>query len=533
MDLTKEAPVVTAAGRYDNYSSTRDPHLRRGRACSELTIPTLLPPEGATGATEFYQPYQSVGADGVNNLAAKLLMVLFPAGESFFRFTIDEFTIEELMQKAGGQQEGALARAQFESALGKLERSIVNRMEETGARKVIFEALLHLIVTGNGLLYVDKQGKLKFFRLDKYVVKRDLEGNILEIIVKECISRLAVPPAIKAILSKNPEADKHKTDTEDVQVYTWVKRKDNGGWEGHQEVEGQKVPGTEFSYPAGKSAWLVLRWTAVSGEDYGRGRCEEYYGDLYSLEEAERSTVKHAAVASKVVGLVNPGGITDPDALAEAESGEIIEGNAKDVTFLQVEKAHDFQIVRSIAEDRKERLERAFLLFSQRNAERVTAEEIRTVISELNQTIGGVYSILSEEFQRPLVVRLQFQMEKAGDLPKLPEGVVSPKIIAGLDGLGRSSDMGKLDILLSGVSDLFTPEALKQWVNVGDYIARRAAALGIDTKGLIRTSEEVQQSEDRGRLADMAQAAVGPGIGAMKDMAMASQEQATAPTGEA
>ncbi|WP_416142518.1 portal protein [Escherichia coli] len=39
----------------------------------------------------------------------------------------------------------------------------------------------------------------------------------------------------------------------------------------------------------------------------------------------------------------------------------------------------------------------------QRTGERVTAEEIRYVASELEDTLGGVYSILSQELQLPLV----------------------------------------------------------------------------------------------------------------------------------
>lgn len=50
------------------------------------------------------------------------------------------------------------------------------------------------------------------------------------------------------------------------------------------------------------------------------------------------------------------------------------------------------------------RLSYAFMLNSavQRSGERVTAEEIRYVANELEDTLGGIYSILSQELQLPL-----------------------------------------------------------------------------------------------------------------------------------
>ena len=65
----------------------------------------------------------------------------------------------------------------------------------------------------------------------------------------------------------------------------------------------------------------------------------------------------------------------------------------------------------------------------QRPGERVTAEEIRHMAAELEDALGGVYSILSQEFQLPLIRRLMYQMERNGTFPKLPQGMIRPMII--------------------------------------------------------------------------------------------------------
>lgn len=523
-----EGPTrLTAAARYQHLETTRRPYLERARECASYTIPGLMPPEGSSGATEFQTPWQSTGADGVNCLASSLVLGLFPPNGSCFRLKVDGFVLDKLMQQAGSADAQSAARADVETALGKMERSVKDRMEQKGNRTVNFTGIQHLIVTGNGLVYVEEDGSEKFFPLDRYVCKRDLSGNPLEILTKECLPRTSLPTAVQAMLSQSPDQpanDEQKT----TELYTWVKRTAKGAWTVHQEVENQIVPGSMGTYPKGKCAWLPLRWRAVPGEDYGRGHCEEYLGDLRSLDNLTMAIVRFAVVASKVVILVDESGTTRKVDIASAQSGAVKDGNAKDVTVLQLEKAQDFQVAQTVKAEIEQRLDRAFLKASsvQRNAERVTAEEIRVMIGQLEQTLGGVYSILSEEFQRPLVVRILTQMQRKGELPALPEGVVSPQIVTGLEGLGRSSDLNKLDTLIQGIAQLLGPEAVAEYVNAGALIKMRGTALGLDLTGLIRSDDEVQQMRQQKQMSEMAKTALPPGIKAVSDQALAAQTQA-------
>ena len=47
--------------------------------------------------------------------------------------------------------------------------------------------------------------------------------------------------------------------------------------------------------------WLVLRFNTVDGEDYGRGRVEEFLGDLKSLEGLSQALTEGSSAAAKVV----------------------------------------------------------------------------------------------------------------------------------------------------------------------------------------------------------------------------------------
>lgn len=488
----------TAKARYESMVEARDEYLRRARDCALLTIPAIFPPQGHTASSPLYTPFQSVGGDGVNSLASKLLLALLPPGSSFFKLTLDDFVVEKLMAVAGGGQAGEDARGEFEAALGKVERAVVNRLEQTGARTTLFEALKQLIVGGNTLIQVLDDGRARTHRLDHYVVKRDPAGNVLEIIIWEQVAKSALQGAARELADMKiegeedaPNKEGYKSDLADVDIYTWVKL-DGSMWRVHQEIKGKMVPGSAGSYPKEKSAFIPLRFCRIDGEDYGRGRVEEYLGDFSSLESLSQSLVEGAAIAAKHVFLMNEAGTTSKKAVTEARNGEVIDGDIRDVGVLRVDKANDLAIAANTMNTVEERLQKAFMIAQQRDAERVTAEEVRAVVQELEQTLGGVYAIMAQELQLPLVMRVMHQMQRKGQLPKLPQEAVKPAIVTGLEALGRSSDLAKLEAFVRGVGAEIGQEAVAEYINVGAYLKRKATALQIDLEGLLRSEDEVQ-----------------------------------------
>jgi hypothetical protein len=146
--------------------------------------------------------------------------------------------------------------------------------------------------------------------------------------------------------------------------------------------------------------------------------------------------------------------------------------------------------------------------------------------TEIENALGGVYSIFSEEFQRPLVELVKARLEKRGDLPKLKDDLLKTVLITGLDALGRNQDLMRLDTFVGGMLEKFGPAAA-QYINIGDYMTRRATALGIDTKGLIRSQQEVQRDQQQAQQAAMMQAAVPNAVKAIGDSAVQTQQQGT------
>jgi hypothetical protein len=479
-----EQEVGTLAKRYSQLEAERDTFLERGREAAKLTIPTLLPDEGHSSTTRYATPYQGIGARGVNNLASKLLLALLPPNSPFFRLTIDDFDLQVI---AGDN------RGQVEEGLARIERAAMQEIESKSIRVPVFEALKLLIVTGNALVYMPKEGGMKVYRPDRYCVKRDAMGNLLEIITKESISALMLPEEVRALIPAQEDSHKTGSPVKNYDLYTCLTKQKNG-YMTHQEVAGIEVPNSRGTFKEETNPFIPLRFIRIDGEDYGRGFIEEYMGDLRSLEALTQAIVQGSAASSKVLFMVRPNGTTKSKDLSKAPNGAFVNGDANDVSTLQVQKSGDFRVALETMRMINDRLAAAFLLNSsvQRAAERVTAEEVRFMAQELETAIGGIYSILSQEFQMPLINLLLASLQKQGKMPKMPKDSVKPTVVTGIEALGRGQDLNKLATFLQYLQPLGA-EVIASEMNLGDYIDRLAASLGIDTSGLIKSEEQKQQ----------------------------------------
>ncbi len=506
---------ISCAKRYSKLATDREIYLDRARECSELTLPALITPEGFSSATDLYQPFQSIGARGVNNLASKLMLLLFPPNSPFFRLSMDTKTKSEL------DGEGQL-RAEIEQGLALIEREVMGEIENRALRVYVFEALKHLIVGGNVLIHLPKKAGLRVFPLSSYVIKRDPSGELLEIIVEEVVSPKTLPEGMDGI---------DYSSEKDVKIYTKVYKENKDYYYAYQEVEGQIVPDSEGRYKNNLLPWVALRMVHLDNEDYGRSFVEEYIGDLKSLEGLMEALVSSAAASAKLVFLVRPNASVKRRDLAQSKNGDVILGQPEDVRVLQTEKYPDMRVVLETVQRIEERLAFAFLLNTaiQRQAERVTAEEIRYMAQELESSLGGVYSILSQELQLPLVNILMDRMQSAQKIPKLPKGTVTPVIVTGVEALGRGNDLQKLRTYILDLVQLanVSPETIQR-IDFGDLVARLATGHGIDTVGLIKTEEQLQaelQQQQEAQQAQMAQQTIQSAAPAvMKEVVKGNQQ---------
>jgi len=465
-------------------SADRDPYLKRARDCAKLTIPSLIPEEGHNKTQTFKTPWQSIGAKGTNNLASKLLLSLFAPGSSYFRLKLSEADMASM---------GANSLGEVEKGLAAYERVVMGEIENSKTRSALFNAFKHLIVSGNALVYEEPDtGNVRMYPLSRYVVKRTPGGYVYLIITLDITTWGSLDDDMRQLLQTENKSG-GMTDDKPVNIYTGASLQGNK-WIVWQEVEGVPVPGSDTSFPADSSPYIPLRFSSVEGEDYGRGMIEELYGDLNTVDALQQSIAEGSAIASLVKFLVDPNGSTEVDDLVETPNGGFCTGRLQDVNPLQVQKFGDLRVAREYLVELKADLQSAFLMHQsiQRNAERVTAEEIRFMAQELEDALGGIYSLLAQEMQLPLVQSSIRRLTKNKTLPPLPKQV-KPEIITGLEALGRNQEHQRLRMFVADSAQTFGPEVVTEYLSVDEYMKRSAAAMNIPTEGLVRPDEEVQQ----------------------------------------
>lgn len=486
--------TTTAKDRYAKLENERNAYTDRAEKCAKYTIPMAFPKKTDNSNTNYETPYQSIGARGVNNMVSKLMLALFPPNAPFFRLSLGDEVLNALGDDINTIQ-------QYEEQLSKLERRIVSYMETHQVRTTAWEALIQLIIAGNVLIFLPPaEGGMRIYRLNSYVVSRDGIGTVKEIVAKETLTYGSLPLELQSKMNTEGKED----EAVDIYTHTYL---EGDTYLSYQEIEGEIIAGSEQTYPKDACPWIALRLKKMDGESYGRSFVDEYLGDLKVLEALSKSVAEVSAVASNILYLVNPNAVTRISDLSKAKSGDFIRGKIEDIQVLQVNKTSDLQITQSAIQSIEGRLSYAFLLNSavQRNAERVTAEEIRYVANELEDTVGSIYSILSQELQLPLVKRFMLQMTREGYIPDLPQGSqgVEPMITTGIEALGRGHDLTKLDTFIR-YAQVF-PEAFQTRVKQGAILSQIATALGIDSSSVVKSEEEYQQEIMAAQQAQMEQ----------------------------
>ena len=205
--------MYKASERYTQLTKGRTQFLDTAVECSELTLPYLVQQDlrQRGGKQSLLQPWQSVGAKAVVTLAAKLMLALLPPQTSFFKLQVRDDKIGEEIEPE--------MRSELDLSFAKIERMILDYIAAQNDRVVVHQALKHLIVSGNALIFMGKDG-LKHFPLQRYVVNRDGNGNVLEIITKEIISRKVLGIEPTPAYPNDPNVQTKQVQMKTTQKYT-------------------------------------------------------------------------------------------------------------------------------------------------------------------------------------------------------------------------------------------------------------------------------------------------------------------------
>lgn len=492
---------------YRRLEPERSSYEFRAEKCAALTIPYLFPPNGTTAARDFPTPYQSNAANGVNTMASAISLSLLPPNMPFFRYELDGRLENELREiqnayESAGRPERIYDEVQ--SGLSLWERAVVKEIERKNYRVGYHEASRLLLVTGNALMEHLPEGGLRVHGLRSYVICRNPDGTVAEIVLHELKAADQLTEqeadAVKAVDWAWPNliADKNAK----VAIVTRVCFKGDR-YEMVQQVGGEVLEDEAVEGAAGDCQFWPLRFSRVSGEHYGRGYVEEYYGDIGSLDTTQQGITEIIALMCKVLFMVDPASGVNPKSLSTAPNGAFRSGRADAVTTIQVQKIQELMAAMQFHERLAAQVNRAFAVPEVRNAERVTAEEIRFLQTQLERSLGGSFPLLALDLQLPTVRQITKRLQARKILPALPREGVEPVVVTGVQALGRSTDSARLDELAAAATAALGPQVVAQHMDASGWLTRKAAALGMDPAGLIRTNAQIQAMQEAANRAAM------------------------------
>lgn len=471
------------ADEYTKMAGKREGFLANAKRFAQMTLPSLFNDNesgvGMAADNHNQNGWQSLGSQGVNHLSNKLVMAWFPPQRSFFRLQFTDEVKKELL--AAGVKDTDLL-----SSLSGAEERARTYNEQIQGRIAWTSAAKNLIVSGNALLYLPpKDGNVMSISLNRFVVKRSRGGKLLRLIIKE---QKALNELSGDIQSTVRSARKNVKPVDNVDIYTRVQWNGNR-YEIQEEVEcidiGEKQVVSEEELP-----YIVMVWDRLDGEDYGRGLIEQTAGDLYVYQFLSKAIAQGCALMADVKFMVRRGSATTPAEHAKARTGDYVWGEKDDITVVQLEKYGDFKTVLEVMQMYERRIGQVFLLASanRRDAERVTAVELRMDAQELEMALGGTYSQIAVSGQLPyakvLLKRIKFS---------IPESDVQPTIVTGIDSLGKANELDKLAQFseMMSIPNSWSPDAQGRII-WPDFMKFIAANLSMETPWVM-TEEAYQQ----------------------------------------
>lgn len=484
--------------------------VEKSRLYAKFTLPSLLRVSEDMlnqDDQEVTRDYQSVGALLVNSLAPKITELLFPSTRPFVSLSYNdpesELDSDEVAEVSG--------------AMIKLQDAVAESLRENSSVSTLTTLIKHLIVYGNPVLYRDaKEDTHRIYPVDTASMRRDGRGKVIDCIIKERVAQIVLPDTVRSMYGHDNE------DTTERYLYTRIRYTLNaagvGGYTITQVVQDfpDYIIGSAY-YPEGTCPYVFPVWQLREGDHYARGMIEDYSPEFARLSMVSESSALYMQEALKVLHLVQGGGAAVDDVM-NAECGEAIPDPSSSGGGVRGYEVGDYQKVLQARDEVAaivQRLSAAFMYSANvRDAERVTAAEIKQVAQEVERSLGGPYASLAKTLQIPLA-KLHLSELNPAMLPALVQDVLQIKVIAGVDALGRSAKATQLlQALQETAAALEVVSMINQVVNSLDpskVLETMFSANGVSIEDYSKSPEQVKQEADAERAAAMAATQMGGG----------------------
>lgn len=455
------------------------------------TIPSICPTDNSEHQEQIKGDV-AIGARLVNHLANKVVDTMFPHDRPFFTVTLTPEMRQKLRKEMGADAEAQFAEAVREETAA-VEEVAMRKLKLASYRPQAVLAMLHAIISGNAILRRLPDDSRAVYGIKDFCIRRDVTGKMTELLLRDSKKFGSLPKELRQrVLNEHPE---YKSTT-DCKLYTHYKF-DGTRWAMRQGVDRVQIDnGTRYK-PVDLPV-LPLVWRLARGENYARGLVEDHAPAFHQVDVLTKALIDMVGIMADVKFLVDPASLLDVIELNNSARGSFHQGREGDISTPDMKRGLAIGDTLEVVRGLERELAQGFLLNSAgvRDAERVTAEEIRFIAVELESAFGGLYSRLAIEWQQReaeyAVSQINFDTELGNS--KLPAFEVV--VTTGLESLSRE---GQLDNLRRAIADLqmldAVPEEIRAAINPTKFSSFVFTNHSVKWKEFLFTPEEMKANQ--------------------------------------
>lgn len=459
----------------------------------QLDLEAVQPDEGSSDLPN----------SAIENFNAKLQKTLFPDNRAFFAFNAPE---EAKIQSGADKTE---INRNLETAIS----AIMTLLRDKGIYSILPKIFENGTVIGNGLVFLGykKEDMAQFISPADFVWRRTASGIVKEIIVREVIALEDITDKkLREVLENEIgyDLERYKTETNNlstlprsIQKYTYIYLEENGTQVISQYVGKFKV-GKEIRRSNKEPIFLPLCPELPLKAQYGIGKVKGAVSSILQIRSASKTWARHNSLISDLKIGVAPSAANAIKAMAKQRtSNHVVLNDAKDMQLMPWGNVNMSSVEMSY-ENAKQDLSRIFLMQQgvTRQAERVTAEEIRRNAEELNAAHSNLISAYEIQLQEPLVRYALYHLDienDAGDKIKDALEDLDVKLLTGTEAIGRVSQSDNVTTMLQEASLLGgVPEPILRHLKVNNILNILSQGRGLPTDEVVKSKKELQAEQE-------------------------------------
>ncbi len=427
---------------------------KRWDDCQRYTIP-MRDDESAS-------LFDATAADAVDMLAASLFSLMTPP-ESFWVSLTS-------------------ADSEINVDFTRSENAIRNHLNQSNFYTEIHQCYLDLAILGTACLYMreapigaESAFQFQAIPMKNVYVNRDSVGDVSSVFyvcsmtsddVVNTYSDWDISDNFATKFKENPDAH--------VSIVQSIVRNDSGySYVAFIDSENDNFESCILSRGQFvKNPFLIFRWSAMSGEVYGRSPVMRALPDIKTANKVVELVLKNATIAVSGIWQADDDGVLNLSNV-QLTPGAIIPKAVGSAGLTPLRAGADFDVSQLILEDLRARIRHALLAdrLSIMSDKVMTATEIIARNTDMMRILGATYGRMLNEFIRPMIDRGMYILARRGliDPVMLDRGVMTLRYVAPIARLASDEQANQvlswvntMDVL--GVSGSVDKSATVKWL---------------------------------------------------------------------